>query len=78
MNTQNKLRLNNIKNRIVRHQPISPEDINWLIASFENSDFELERMTNKHDRLKKAINDSQNLAFDANDRVRNVCGNDKR
>lgn len=77
METKQQLTLNRIKTRLQRSQPIASEDINWLIANLENMDFELQRITAKHNTLKEAINRSQMLAIDANDRVKKVCGNDK-
>lgn len=77
METKQRLALNRIKNRLQRAQPISADDINWLIANLENMDFELQRVTTKYNTLKEAINRSQMLAIDANDRVKKVCGNDK-
>jgi len=77
MNTLDQLRLNGIKNKLTRHQPLAPDDLQWLISKIENIDFELQSVMQKYQQLKDAINRSQMLALDANDRVHKVCGNDK-
>lgn len=74
MNSTDRLKLNNIKNRLSRHQPIAPDDLHWLIDKLEQTDFELEQVNDKYKRLKDAINKSQTIAIDANERVHRVYG----
>jgi hypothetical protein len=80
MNTLDQLRLNGIKNKLTRHQPLAPDDLQWLISKIENIDFELQRVQAKLDRLKKAVNDSQIAGIQASDAIKRAIrnGDDER
>jgi len=80
METKQQLALNRIKNRLQRAQPISADDIAWLIANLENTDFELQRIQAKLERLKKAVNDSQIAGIQASDAIKRAIrnGDDER
>lgn len=75
METKQQLTLNRIKNRLQRAQPISADDIAWLIANLENTDFELQRVQAKLNRLKKAVNDSQITGIRTNEAIKRALGN---
>ena len=74
MNATDRLKLNTIKNRISRHQPLAPDDLHWLIDKLEEADFEVQSIQEKYERLKKAINHGQMNAIDAVERLHRVYG----
>lgn len=75
MELKQQLTLNRIKNRLQRSQPITADDIAWLVANLENTDFELQRVQTKLDRLKKAVNDSQIAGIRASEAVKRAIRN---
>lgn len=75
MNTTDQLKLNNIKNRLTRHQPIAPDDLQWLITTLENTDFELQSTQARLERLKKAVNDSQIAGIQASEAIKRALRN---
>lgn len=74
MNAIDRMKLNTIKNRISRHQPLAPDDLHWLIDKLEEMDFEVESIKEKYERLKKAVNHGQMNAIDAVERLHRVYG----
>lgn len=78
MKTLELLKLNSIKNRLLKHQPIAADDLRWLITELENTDFALEQVQAKLDRLKKAINDSQIAGTQGLDAIKRVLRNGEK